>query len=183
MTWFWVLCYFPWFKVCPSVLYKFIFFNQKLFFSLGLVFPSFLQNTNDIGFGKLVTLYLHFIYLNLYYFRICKEFHWTRYQTRQVVFHFAYLINLINNLDKFTKTSSHFVTLSVALPPASFIGPVTQHSCISPRTQYSFVGPMTQHYCISSMTQHSFIGPKTQHSYIDHITQHSFIGPILGQYI
>jgi len=66
----------------------------------------------------------------------------------------------------------------VALPPASFIGPVTQQSCISPRTQYSFVGPMTQHYCISSMTQHSFIGPKTQHSYIDHITQHSFIGPM-----
>ena len=74
MTWFWVLSYFLWIKVCSSVLYKFIFSNQFFSFSLGPVLFSSFQNTDD-GFGKLVTLYLHFIHLNFYYFRNCKEFH------------------------------------------------------------------------------------------------------------
>ncbi len=97
-------------------------------------------------------------------------------------------MNLIKNLDKFSKIPSCHVTFSVALPPASFIGSMTQHSFIGHMTQQRFIGHRTQqtyightNYC---MTQQSYISHTnywmTQPSYIGHtnycMTQPSYIG-------
>jgi hypothetical protein len=54
------------------------------------------------------------------------------------------------------------VTFSVALSPAHFIGPMTQHSFIA--TQHSLIGHATQHSFIGCVTQHSLTGRMTQHS-------------------
>ena len=88
-------------------------------------------------------------------------------------------MNLIKNLDKFSKIPSCHGTFSVALPPASFISSMTQHSFIGHMTQQKFIGHRTQqtyightNYC---MTQQSYIGQMnycmTQQSYIGHMTQ------------
>ncbi len=94
----------------------------------------------------------------------------------------------MKNLDKFSKIPSCHVTFSVALPPASFIGSMTQHSFIGHMTQQRFIGHRTQqtyightNYCMTQpsyigytnycMTQQSYIGHRTQQSYIYHMTQ------------
>jgi hypothetical protein len=62
-------------------------------------------------------------------------------------------------------------TISMDQYHPCFIGPMTQHSFLGLKTQYSFIGPMTQHEFLGLKTQYSFIGPMTHQGSICPITQ------------